>query len=142
AAGGGAPAPSRGRPPPPPARLPPATIAAVITRPTTGSARYQPSAAPPAPSRTASEVNPSVRACSPSATSAADPIRRPARIRYPATSSLPANPASAASATATSADTGRGCASLVSACQPASAEDAAISSTITTPARSSARPYP
>ena len=119
-----------------------AAIATVIPRPTTGSAQSQPTATPPAPSSTASDVNPSVRACSPSATSAADPIRRPALIRYRATSSLPANPASAASATATSADTGRGCASLVTASHAASADDAAISSTTTTPARSSARPNP
>ena len=49
-------------------------IATVISRPTIGSAIGQPSAAPPAPSSTASEVKPSVRACSPSATSAAEPI--------------------------------------------------------------------
>ena len=34
-----------------------------------------------APSRTARLVNPSVRACKPSATSAAEPIRRPTRMR-------------------------------------------------------------
>lgn len=119
-----------------------AAIATVIPRPVTGSAQPQPIAAPPAPSRTASEVNPSARACSPSATSAADPIRRPALIRYRATSSLPANPATAAAATAASAETGRGCTSRVTASQPASTEDAAIITTTATPARSSARPYP
>ena len=55
--------------------------AAVISRPTTGSAQRQPIATPPAPASTASEVNPSVRACRPSATSAAEPIRRPVLIR-------------------------------------------------------------
>ena len=54
-------------------------MATVMSRPTTGSAQRQPSATPPAPSSTASEVKPSVRACSPSATSAAEPIRRPTR---------------------------------------------------------------
>ena len=56
-------------------------IAMVISRPTTGSASGKPSPTPITPSTTASEVNPSVRACSPSATSAAEPIRRPTRIR-------------------------------------------------------------
>ena len=113
----------------------------MISRPTTGSAQ-SPIAAPPAPSRTARDVKPSVRACSPSATSAAEPILRPTRIRYRATSSLPANPASAAAATATRFDTGRGWARRVTASYAASAEDAAMTRTITTPARSSARPYP
>ena len=87
----------------------------MITSPTTGSAQSQPTATPPAPSRTASEVKPSVRACSPSATSAAEPILRPTRIRYRATSSLPVNPISAAIATASRSDTGRGWASRVTA---------------------------
>ena len=55
--------------------------ATVIARPTTGSAQSQPSATPPTPSRTASEVKPSVRAWSPSATRAAEPIFRPTRMR-------------------------------------------------------------
>ena len=84
-------------------------MAAVMTRPITGSAQCQPSATPPAPSSTAREVNPSVRACSPSATSAAEPIFLPVLIRYLATSSLPANPASAAAATAIRSETCRGC---------------------------------
>ena len=82
-----------------------------MTSPTTGSAQSQPSATPPAPSSTASEVSPSVRACSPSATSAAEPIFRPVRTRYKAASSFPANPASAAAATAIRSDTCRGCSS-------------------------------
>jgi Virulence factor BrkB len=41
-------------------------------------------------------VNPSVRACSPSATKAAEPILRPTWIRYRATTSLPVNPITAA----------------------------------------------
>jgi hypothetical protein len=53
----------------------------VIARPTSGSAQFQPSATPPAPASTPSEASPSVRACSPSATSAADPILRPVLIR-------------------------------------------------------------
>ena len=40
------------------------------------------------PSSTASEVNPSARACNPSAASAAEPILRPTRIRYRATASF------------------------------------------------------
>jgi len=85
----------------------------VISRPTTGSAQSQPIATPPTPSSTAREVNPSVRACSPSATRAAEPISRPVRIRYRATSSLPVNPITAATATASRLVTGRGCASRV-----------------------------
>jgi len=72
-------------------------------------------ATPPTPSRTASDVNPSVRACSPSAASAAEPILRPTRIRYRATTSLPVNPITAATATAIRLVTGRGCASRVTA---------------------------
>jgi len=64
------------------------------------TAAGQPSATPPAPSSTARLVNPSVRACRPSATKAALPIRRPTRIRYWATTSLPAKPTTAAAATA------------------------------------------
>src|SRR5664279_659799 len=45
------------------------------------------------------ETGPSVRACKPSATSAAEPIRRPTWMRYRATSSLPAKPITAAAAT-------------------------------------------
>ena len=56
-------------------------IATVITSPMIGSACRQPNATPAAPSSTARLVNPSVRACRPSATSAALPIRRPTRIR-------------------------------------------------------------
>ena len=37
----------------------------MMIRPTTGSAHFQPRARPPTPSRTASEVKPSARACSP-----------------------------------------------------------------------------
>jgi len=117
-------------------------MATVISRPTAGSAQFQPSATPPAPSSTASEVNPSARACSPSATSAADPIRRPTTIRYLATTSLPANPISAAAATAARLVTGRGWASRSSASAAVSAEDTAMSRTTTIPARSSARPKP
>ena len=58
-----------------------ARIATVMSSPTMGSASGKPSATPPAPKSTASEVNPSVRACSPSATSAAEPMRRPTRMR-------------------------------------------------------------
>ena len=57
------------------------TIAALISRPTIGSASGKPSQMPITPATTASEVNPSVRACTPSATRAAEPIRRPTRIR-------------------------------------------------------------
>ena len=70
--------------------------------------QLQPSATPPAPASKAREVSPSVRACSPSASSAAEPILRPARIRHPATTSLPVNPISAAAATAIRSDTGCG----------------------------------
>jgi hypothetical protein len=56
-------------------------IAAAMANPTTGSAQDQPSRAPAAASTTASEAKPSVRACSPSATNAAEPIRRPIVIR-------------------------------------------------------------
>jgi len=56
-------------------------IATVMARPMTGSAQDHPRATPPAPSRTARLVNPSVRACSPSATRAAEPMRRPTRMR-------------------------------------------------------------
>ena len=46
-----------------------------------GSASCNPAATPGAPNSTANEVRPSIRACWPSATSAADPIRLPTRIR-------------------------------------------------------------
>lgn len=55
-------------------------------------------------------MKPSVRACSPSATRAADPILRPTRIRYRATVSFPVKPTGAATATATRFVTCRGCA--------------------------------
>ncbi len=67
--------------------------------PTSGSAIGKPRATPIAPATTASEVRPSVRAWYPSATSAAEPISRPTRIRYSATSSLPAKPTSPAAMT-------------------------------------------
>src|SRR6188472_2187399 len=51
-----------------------ARIATVISRPTIGSASGKPADTPIAPATTASEVMPSVRACSPSATNAADPV--------------------------------------------------------------------
>ena len=54
----------------------------VMSSPTAGSAQSHPAATPATPRRTASDVNPSVRACSPSATSAAEPILRPTRMRY------------------------------------------------------------
>jgi hypothetical protein len=88
------------------------TIAAVMARPTTGSAHLQPSAAPPADSSTASEVSASARACKPSATSAADPIRRPVRMRTWAAISLPAAPTRPAMATAPRNRTSVGSASL------------------------------
>ena len=81
-------------------------IATVMTSPMIGSAAGQPRATPAAPTTTASEVSPSVRACSPSATSAADPIRLPTRIRYSATTSFPANPMTPATATQPRCSTG------------------------------------
>ena len=114
----------------------------MISRPITGSAQCQPTAEPAAPSSTASDVNPSVRASSPSATSAAEPIRRPTTMRYRATTSLPRKPSTAASATALTCAIGTGWASRRTAAYPASADDAVIASTMTIPARSSARPYP
>ena len=87
----------------------------VMSRPTTGSAQFQPIATPPAPTSTASEVSPSVRACRPSAISAAEPIFTPVRIRYLAASSLPAKPTSAATATTARSDTCRGCSSRLNA---------------------------
>lgn len=57
------------------------TIAALISRPTIGSAKRKPSQIPITPATTAREVKPSVRAWTPSATSAAEPMRRPTRIR-------------------------------------------------------------
>ena len=47
-----------------------------MSRPTSGVGQREARATPMAPTTTASEVKPSVRACSPSATSAAEPIRR------------------------------------------------------------------
>ena len=117
-------------------------MATVMTRPTIGSARGQPSAAPAAPISTASEVKPSVRACSPSATSAAEPIDRPTRIRYRATHSLPMNPITAATATQGRWVTVTGCSSRSIAAAAASAADNAIRVTMAIPARSSARPKP
>ena len=64
--------------------------------PTIGSARWNPAATPIAPTSTASEVRPSLRAWRPSATSAAEAISRPTRIRYRATSSLSRKPITAA----------------------------------------------
>jgi hypothetical protein len=57
------------------------TIADMMSSPTMGSASCQPAATPAAPSTTAREVKSSVRACSPSAISAAEPMRRPVRMR-------------------------------------------------------------
>jgi hypothetical protein len=85
-----------------------------MSSPTTGSAQSQPTATP-APSSTASEVRPSVRAYSPSAISAAEPIFRPGADPVPAATSFPANPASAAAATAITSDTCRGYVSRVTA---------------------------
>ena len=56
-------------------------MAAVMSSPMMGSASGKPTATPPAPKSTASEVNPSVRACKPSAMRATEPMRRPARMR-------------------------------------------------------------
>ena len=56
-------------------------MATVMSSPTMGSAQRQPRATPPAPSRTARLVKPSVRACRPSATRAAEPIWRPTLMR-------------------------------------------------------------
>ena len=115
-------------------------MAAVIASPTTGSAQRQPSAAPPADSNTAAEVIASVRACSPSATSAAEPMRRPVRRRTCAAISLPAAPTSPASATAHRNRTSDGSASRRIDSYPAKTAEARITSTTTMPATSSARP--
>ena len=72
------------------------TIATVIASPTIASARSKPISTPIVAATTPSEVRPSVRACIPSATSAADPMRLPTRIRYCATASLPRNPSAPA----------------------------------------------
>ena len=61
-----------------------------------------------APATTASDVKPSVRACNPSARSAADPIASPTRMRYTATTSLPMNPTMPATATQLRCDSGTG----------------------------------
>ena len=115
-------------------------MAAEISRPTMGSASGKPSIAPPAPSTTAREVNPSVRACTPSATSAAEPIRRPILIRYIATASLPMNPTMPAASTQPRCARGCGWISRSTDCQAASTADSATTSTMNNPARSSARP--
>ncbi len=117
-------------------------IAIAINNPITGSAHDHPIEIPSAPITTASEVKPSVRACNPSATKAADPICRPTRIRYRATSSLPANPITPATATAHTYDTSRGFNNRLMASHPASTLDKVIIATTNNPARSSARPYP
>ena len=56
-------------------------IATVMSRPTMASERGNAASTPIAPATTPSEVNPSVRACWPSATRAAEPIAFPTRIR-------------------------------------------------------------
>ena len=76
------------------------TMSTAMARPAMASARSNPAATPMAPARTPSELRPSVRAWRPSATRAAEPISRPTRIRYWATSSLPAKPTSEAAITA------------------------------------------
>ena len=58
-----------------------AMITAAMARPITGSTHGSPNQAPMTPSTTAREVRASVRACWPSAISAAEPMRRPARMR-------------------------------------------------------------
>ena len=73
-------------------------------------------------------------------TSAADLILHPAPMPYRAITPLPVNPIGAAIATATRFDTGCGCASRVTASNAASADDAAITRTISTSAASSAPP--
>ena len=117
-------------------------MATVMASPTTGSARSHPAATPSAPTTTASDVRPSVRAWCPSATRAAEPIFVPTRIRYTATPSLPANPIRPAAITQGSAWMLWGWRSRASASRAATADDAAMITTITMPARSSARPYP
>ena len=52
-----------------------------INRPMIGSVRGKPSRTPSAPMTTDNEVNPSIRAWTPSATSAADPVLRSTEIR-------------------------------------------------------------
>ena len=71
--------------------------------------------------------------------SAAEPIRLPTRMRYIATSSLPANPTIAAAITQGRCVISRGSIRRLTACHAANAADAAITSTIMMPARSSAR---
>ena len=56
-------------------------MAMLMTIPTIGSASRQPAMDPTAAAITARDVSPSVRACSPSATRAAEPMRRPTRMR-------------------------------------------------------------
>ena len=74
------------------------TMVTPIIMPMMGSRMGKPMAVPNAANSTASEVRPSVRACRPSATSAAEPILRPARIWSSATISLPRKPMMAAAA--------------------------------------------
>ncbi len=117
-----------------------ASTATVMSRPTTASARSKPAQAASALSTTPREVKPSVRACSPSATSAADPIWRPTVIRYRATSSLPRKPTTPARASSPRWSSGFGSDSRRSASTAATTADAAMTTTTTIPARSSARP--
>ena len=81
---------------------------------------------PPAPSSTASEVKPSVRACRPSATSAAEPIRRPTPDAVRATSSLPTKPMTPATATAAGGRPCCGCSSRSDRLVAGDAADAAM----------------
>ena len=94
-------------------------IATVMTSPMTGSAQPHPMATPPALTTTASEVSPSVRAWWPSATSAAEPMALPSRIRNSATASLPRKPMRPAAATQPRLLIGVGSTSRSMACQPA-----------------------
>ena len=56
-------------------------MAAAMKNPMMASACGKPSHTPMTPTTTAIDVNPSARACCPSAIRAADPILLPARIR-------------------------------------------------------------
>ena len=91
---------------------------------------------------TPSDASPSVRAWSPSATSAADPILRPTRMRYAATASLPTNPTNPATSTSPVEVTPCGWISRWIASIPATTADTRMNATITSPATSSARWYP
>ncbi len=117
-------------------------MAMVMSTPMIGSASGKPAQAPAALMTTARLVNPSVRACRPSATSAADPILRPVRIRYCATISLPMKPTIPAATRTPRWCMSPGLLNRRIASYPASAADSAISTTTTIPARSSARPKP